>query len=196
VLLRGFAVGFGVVGFELLVPIRLDDLLGDATDTSALFAVLVAAGFAGSAIGAGLAVRVRQRVGSAAKGALLATLAGGLLGAVTGVPLVPVLVVAYVAAYSAAAPARPLLGEILHARVGSAQRATLLSVQSLASMAGAVLGSLALPALADTTSTGLALALGGVVIVLGALPLVGLLAPSSTSVPLNEGASLEPHRAS
>jgi len=174
VLLRFFAVGFGVVGFELLVPIRLDELLGDATDTSALYAVLVTAAFGGSAIGAGLAVRLRQRAGSAARGALLATVAGGLLGVVTGVALLPVLAVGFVGAYLVTGPARPLLGEILHARVASAQRATLLSVQSLAAMAGAVLGSLMLPALADATSTGLALAVGGVVIVLGALPLAGL----------------------
>lgn len=193
VLLRFFAVGFGVVGFELLVPVRLDDLLGDATDTSAVYAVLLTAAFAGSAIGAGLAVPLRRRAGSAAKGALLATIAGGVLGIATGVPLLPALAVGYIGAYLATGPARALLGEIVHARVGSAQRATLLSVQSLAAMVGAVFGSLALPALAAVTSTGLALAAGGAAIVVGALPLVGLRSPSP--VPFTQGASLEPHRA-
>ena len=195
VLLRFFAVGFGVVGFELLVPVRLDDLLGDATDTSAVYAVLLTAAFAGSAIGASQAVRLRGRAQSAAKGALVATIAGGVLGIATGVPLLPVLAVGYIGAYFATGPARPLLGEILHARVGSAQRATLLSVQSLAAMAGAVFGSLALPALADATSTGLALAVGGVVIVVGALPLIGLRSPSFVPAPSPQGTSLEPHRA-
>jgi MFS family permease len=198
VLLRYFAAGLGFVGFELLVPVRLGDLLGDPTETSALYAVFLTVGFAGSAVGAGLAVRLRRRAGSAARGALLASVAGGLLGIVAGVPLWPVLAFGYIGLYIATGPARPLLGEVLHARVGAAQRATLLSVQSLAAMSGAVLGSLALPALADASSTGLALALGGGIISFGALPLAGLFAP--LPVPAHatfpEGASLESHRAS
>jgi predicted MFS family arabinose efflux permease len=171
VLARFALVACGSIAFELIVPIRLSALSADAERAASLYAVLFTAGMLGSALSANLAPIVRERFGGAAGGAMVATAAGGAvacLGAVDGVAPVAV---ALLGGYLLTGPARPLLAEVVHREVAASERATVLSAQSIVLMIGAFLGSLALPALANASSTGVAMLVAGLAIAAGALPL-------------------------
>ena len=79
----------------------------------------------------------------------------------------------YVAFYLFAGVAGPLNNETLHQRVEADQRATLLSVVSLAQMLGGLVSSLLVPALA-AVSFALGWATAGVVVLIGAILLAML----------------------
>jgi sugar phosphate permease len=79
----------------------------------------------------------------------------------------------YVAFYLFAGLAGPLNNETLHQRVEADQRATLLSVVSLAQMSGGLVSSLLVPAIA-AVSFGLGWAVAAVIVLAGAV-LLGML---------------------
>ena len=79
----------------------------------------------------------------------------------------------YVGFYLFAGVAGPLNNETLHQRVEADQRATLLSVVSLAQMSGGLVSNLAVPAIA-AVSFGLGWAVSAAVVLFGAI-LLGLL---------------------
>jgi hypothetical protein len=135
------AVCLGVVlaGVELVSPDRVAQLLGSATTASAVFGVLTAGGFIASGFGAWLSTRLPGRRGQVAALAYL-----GITVVVLGLalPWVGAAAVAYLAVYLALGVQGPVTASLLHARVASGMRSTMLSVESLALQAGGAAASL------------------------------------------------------
>lgn len=150
VLLSVAAVGLAISATELIAPAYFADLIDDPARATALYGALVSAVFVASGLGSAVAPIVARLGRGSMRGAAIASVAGALsyavLGASTGIV---VAAVAYIAVYAALGAADPLRTEQLHHRVTSGERATMLSVESMAGMLGGVLGSLAVPRLVD-----------------------------------------------
>ncbi|MGW7411749.1 MFS transporter [Streptomyces sp. NPDC054863] len=154
VLLSAGAAGAALSTIELLMPGRAAGLTGAAESGAVLFAAIACAGFATSGLGSALAPLAARltRSGERAVLAGLGVSAGGLLllalTARSSGPLSLVLAVGgFILFYLGLGAAGPNENELLHHRVTSEQRATALSVQSLALQLVAALGVLAVGAL-------------------------------------------------
>jgi MFS family permease len=144
-LLVAATTGIALAVLELVTPAWLDQLVGEPESAAAVFAVLVTVGFGADALGAALAPAGRRRLSSpavvsaaATAVALTAVLALTVASLLTGTNALLVAGVAYVVFFIGLGAAGPPLGELLHRRVPSTERTTVLSVQSLAlQMSGA-----------------------------------------------------------
>jgi hypothetical protein len=184
VLVVAAAIGVVISAVEVLSPVRVAELLGGPSDATAAFGVLMTLAFVGGAVGsaaAPAAARLLRTSGTAAAVfcALAAVAAAGLA---TGSAL-PLAGAAFVAFYLLLGGAEPLLAELLHHRVAAAERATVVSVQSLVGQVGGVLGSASLPTLAAGAGFAAAMSVGAVTLLGGALLLVRLAAPVTLSPP-------------
>ncbi|CAA9385074.1 MAG: hypothetical protein AVDCRST_MAG35-77, partial [uncultured Quadrisphaera sp.] len=106
--------------------------------------------------------------------------------AVAGVALAQAVVGAAVALglyYLLSAVAWPLRDQVLHSRVGSAQRATTVSARSFALMLGGITGSLLVPALAGAASLSAGLLLAAAAMLLAAGLSVRLRAHEAVATP-------------
>jgi MFS family permease len=149
-LLVAATTGVALAVLELVTPAWLDRLVGDSERAALGYAVLVTVGFGADALGAAAAPAARRRLSTPAMTSAVAT-AGAVAAAVglaaatllTGLEAVLLAGVAYVGFFVGLGAAGPPLGELLHGQVRSAERATVLSVQSLvlqlAGAAGALL---------------------------------------------------------
>ncbi|MET0741024.1 MAG: MFS transporter [Candidatus Nanopelagicales bacterium] len=169
-MLRMMLMGVTVGAVELLTPLRLAELTGSVDGGSAWFGVLGALGFMGTGVGAILAPRAARSAGSGVRVVVVAAFACAPLAALLAVPVLGVVAAAYVLMYALMGLAGPLIAAILHGRVGAQVRSTVLSVESLALQAGAMLASLGVSAFAQ--AAGLA---WGYAVVAIALALTGLL---------------------
>ncbi|GAA1623848.1 MFS transporter [Georgenia ruanii] len=160
--------GFGMVAFEQLTPVRLLEILGDPDAAAAVVGPASSAAWLASAAGATLVPLLAGRLGFARFAALTrllqaVTVVGiGLFGGVVGV------VTAYLACYVVHGAANPAHMTLLHRQVDGARRATVVSLNSMAAQPAGALGAVALTALADAASVGVAVCLGAVVLVLAA----------------------------
>jgi MFS family permease len=168
------AFGFALSALETVAPVQFATLLGGEDQASGAYGVLVTLAFFGTSLGSAAAPRAAAVVGSGPRTAALVTLlmAIALGGMATGASF---LVVAslYVAFYLFAGLAGPLNNETLHQRVEADQRATLLSVVSLAQMSGGLASNLLIPAIA-AISFGLGWMVAGGVVLAGAILLAML----------------------
>ncbi|MEU1123512.1 MFS transporter [Streptomyces sp. NPDC005899] len=154
VLMTAGAAGTALAAMELLTPGRAAALTGTAEAGAVLFAGLATAGFACSALGSHAAPLVARLAGGGERAVLvsLATSGTGLLllaGTVfsTGAPALTLAAVGYGLVYAGLGAAGPSENDLLHRRVTSAGRATVLSVQSLALQLLAAAGGLLVGAL-------------------------------------------------
>lgn len=163
------AVGLAMIGFETLVPLRLADLLGSEASAAALMGPVAALGWAVFAAGAGLGGVLAARLGTARAAALTHALMGAaVLGLAVAVGPAGV-AVGYLVAYGLFGGTAPLHSALVHREAEAANRATVLS---LCSMAAVGVYSLALPLvglLAGTTSLAWAFALLGTATLVGTL---------------------------
>ncbi|WP_448071668.1 MFS transporter [Georgenia yuyongxinii] len=156
--------GFGMVAFETLTPARLAQIVGDAESAAAIAGPAGAAAWLASAAGAATTPWLGRRLGMARTAALMRVLQGvtvvgiGLLGGVLGV------VTAYLATYVVHGAANPAHLTLLHRQVDGARRATVLSLNSMIAQPAGALGTIALTALADTTSLAAAVVVGAAVL--------------------------------
>lgn len=181
------AVGLVMYVVEVLTPVQLAQLLGNRSDASATYGLLVTAGFLASAGGSSLAPSAARLLGSSARTALVA----GVLAAVpllllAGGKPVGLFVVGYVAVYLLVAVAGPLRNELLHHRVSAEHRSTILSVQSLVLQGAGVVGGLALPRLAEAAGFAWAWIVAAVVVLLGSLFLLRLPVDLPADLPRRE----------
>ncbi|WP_309484545.1 MFS transporter [Streptomyces himalayensis] len=148
VLLTAGAVGSALAAIELFTPGRAAALTGAPESGAVLYASLACAGFVCSAIGSHLGPLTARLAGSGERAVLVSLGAGAsgllLLGATAtstgGLPLV-VAAIGYGLVYLGLGAAGPSEKDLLHRRVASSGRATVLSVQSLAlQLAGALTG--------------------------------------------------------
>ena len=140
------AVCLGVMlsGIELLAPNTFANLLGSPTAASGLYGVLTAAAFGTAAVGAAMSTRLPGRRPAVAAGAYLA---GAGIVLLVGVPVIGVAAAAFLLFYVVIGVQGPVMAGLLHGRVDSAVRSTMMSVESLAMQAGGAFASLVVGAL-------------------------------------------------
>jgi len=160
--------GFGIVAFESFMPIRLSELFDDRDLTASVMGPVTAAAWGVSALGAAavpflvrrwtmtqvsIALRILQGATVVAMG-----LAGGPAG----------LIVGFFATYAVHSAAGAIYETLLHEQVSNRNRATALSLASMAFQSSAAVGAITLGAIASGSSTGSSMVIGGVVLALAA----------------------------
>jgi MFS family permease len=136
------ATGFAISATELLAPSSMASLLGSPERASALYGLLVTASFIATGVGSGLAPEGSRRLGGAMRNTALALVLGAAAySALAAAPDVAVFAGAYLVIYFVLGTVDPLRLEQLHHRFASNQRATMLSIESLAMMGGGALGA-------------------------------------------------------
>lgn len=174
----GAALGAVVMSVETFLPAELRSRWGPE-GVSLVLGVVMAGAFAATAAGQALAVRLattatRLPLARAAQGAVLITVGAGLVAldptgtvqSATGIvpdtaaPAAASIVVGLAAAgawlaYFGLGLANPALAAAFHARVARGERATMLSLRSLAAYAGGVAATLSLGAVAEASGLSL-----------------------------------------
>lgn len=163
---------------ELIAPLRFASLYGSAAEASSPFGLVVALGFAGAAVGAGLSPLMRRLVGGSGPRAISSAFAlTAVATAVFAVADTPyVLAAAYAASYLATGSSWPLRQQLLHTRVTAAQRTTTVSIASLALQFGGLITNQTAPWLFEAGVPGAAF--GTSAVLLAVLALVSIRLPS------------------
>lgn len=160
--------GFGMVTFEVLLPVRLAEVVGDADRAATLLGPVGTTAWLASAGGAALTPLLTRWFGAAPAAALLrigqgATVAGmGLLAGPVGV------IVAFVACYTVHGASNPLHMGLLHRQVDGSYRTSVISLNSMMAFPAAALGGIVLGAVAEATSVSTAMLVGAVVLAVAA----------------------------
>jgi MFS family permease len=143
--LMGYAALLGMLlaGIELISPGTFAVLLGGEDAGSAGYGLLVSAGFGASALGAMLSGRIAGRFRSVPSAAAICTVLAGAAALAVGVPLLGVAGTAYVLVYLLIGVTGPMVAELIHDRVGSSERSTVLSIESLVLQVGGVVSAVA-----------------------------------------------------
>ncbi|BCB85140.1 MFS transporter [Phytohabitans suffuscus] len=173
---RTAAFGLAINTLETLSPLQFADLLGGAERGAAAYGLLAAGAFLGTAAGAASAptlcrIRPAAPLSVAAVCTGLSTVALGVIAlTAAGIGGFGLAAVAYLGAYVLSGPSGPLAEEALHERVSARERATVVSVASLALQLGGLVGALAISRLAASAGyaygwLAAALALAGAVVV-------------------------------
>jgi hypothetical protein len=192
VLLLTAVGGLGLVGCELLGPLRFTELAGGADDGAAVYGVVLALSFAAAAVGAMGTPALRRLLGGSTRTtcAVLSVLGAGAIVLFAGPDLLVVAAVGFALYYVAHGSSWPLLSAVLHTRVTAAHRATAVSAMSLAMALGGIVGNLVVPGLAEATSVEGALLVVSAVLLLGAAACLWL--PHSTRDEAAVTAAAEP----
>ncbi len=178
--LSALGVGATLAGVELLGPLTAAVRLGGEAAAAGPYAVLVTAGFLATAAGSVLAPAATRLLGSPARLVVGATAAAGLALLGLASPLLLVAAAGFVGYYALLGLAGPPSLVLTHDAVGPAERATVLSAQSLARQLAGALTLLTLPLLAERVSFAAAWATLAALGVLAGLALVGVrAAPAS-----------------
>jgi predicted MFS family arabinose efflux permease len=160
--------GFSMVTFETLFPVRLSEVIADATDAAALMGPVSSAAWFTSAAGAAVIGTVSARIGVARSAAALRILQGlaivamGILAGPIGV------VTAYLACYVVHGASNPMHLTLLHRQAEGPNRTTVLSMNSMVSQPAGAIGAIVLAALADGTSVTTAMIIGGLLCAIAA----------------------------
>ncbi len=168
VFVTGVAFGACVTAVELLWQPQLATLLNDQETTGLAFGGLAAASMLAVALGARLSPNASRRVGLPV-GYLAAIAFTAVCIATLGAPASAVgFASLYLLAYLGFGVAEPMHYELLNDAVGPGARATLISAESLATQAGALVANLGVGAFAAAQGAATAWALAGVVLALTA----------------------------
>jgi MFS family permease len=170
VLLLTAVGGVGLVGCELLGPVRFADLAGSRDDGAAVYGIVLAISFASAAVGAMATPALRRllRGSTRVTCALLGALGAGGLVLVAGPDLLVLAAIGFATYYVAHGATWPLLSTVLHTRVPAAVRATAVSAMSLAMALGGLAGNVTVPWLASVLSLEAAFGVVAVVVLAGA----------------------------
>jgi MFS family permease len=157
-----------MIAFETLHPVRLAELVNGEERAGMIIGPVSAASWGLFAVGAHLAGRVSRRIG-VTRTALLARVLNGVFVVAMGLAAGPVgLVTAFLASYTMHGAAGPMHNTLLHRQANAANRATVLSMNSMVAGGAYSVGLLALGPLAEHTSTALAIVVAGAFSILGA----------------------------
>lgn len=178
----GAILGVAVGGVELISPVAFSALLGGPERAGAAYGLLVSLGFAAAALGAAIAPRVAGRFATDRAAATWTGLVAAPLLLLISAPVLGAAGGAYLALYLVLGVNGPVLAGLLHDRVDSGHRSTVLSVESLVMQVGGVTASLVVGGLVATTSTGLGYLVMAVALAVGALLLRGV-TPRPRSLP-------------
>lgn len=160
--------GFGMVSFETLMPVRLAELLADRDLAAATMGPVVALGWGVSALGAAALPLLTRRWGLVPISVALRLVQGATVIAMGLAWGAAGLIVGYLATYAVHMAAGVAYESLLHRQVDGPHRATVLSLASMAMQPAGSLGAVVLGAIATGASTGLAIAVGGIVLALAA----------------------------
>jgi MFS family permease len=166
-LLATVLLGLGIVSVEFFYQPLFRGMVEDAESATRLFGVLGFGLAMGAAAGSGAAGIVPEggvfrpgRVGAVS----LVAMAVGIVGlSLSGSVLVGA--VFFITIYTISGFAHPFSQQILHDNVGSSERATMVSAQSLSAQAGALVTSLGLAQVAARADISLALWIGAAALV-------------------------------
>lgn len=160
--------GFGMIAFEQLTPVRVLEIVGDPGAAAAVVGPASSAAWLAASAGAALVPLLGSRLGLARLAALTRVLQAvtvvgiGLFGGVVGV------VTAYLACYVVHGAAGPAHMTLLHRQVDGSQRATVVSLNSMAAQPAGAVGAVVLTALADAASVTVAMVVAAGVLALAA----------------------------
>ena len=158
-----------MIAFETFTQVRLAELVGSERRAGALVGPVSAVSWGLFAVGAALAGPASRRIGVAWT-ALLARVLNGVFVLLMGLAAGPVgLIAAFLVAYTLHGTAGPMHNTLLHRQAGPANRATVLSMNSMVAGGSASLGLLVLGPLAESTSTATAIIVAGTFSILGAV---------------------------
>lgn len=167
---------FGVVlaAVELLAPLQIAQGLGGDQRAVGVFAVVTACGGFAMAAGSAAAPPLSRVLGSVRHTVVAAVALTAIAVVALGTPLLALSAAGYILVYLALGAPEPLLDTLTHRAATTAERATVLSVQSLALRVCGSLGALAAGLLATAVTPTAVPALLVVVLALGALTALGL----------------------
>jgi MFS family permease len=160
--------GFGMVAFEVLMPIRLSEVTGSSGDAAALMGPAGAGAWAAAAAGATIAGLAARRFSTALTAAAFRVIQGITVAAMAVFAGPVGIVAAYLATYAVHGGSNPLHHSLLHQQVTGEHRTTVLSLNSMVAQPAGAAGLVVLTALADGTSVRLAIVCGAVVLALAA----------------------------
>ncbi len=131
--LMGYAALLGVLlsGVELISPGTFVGLLGGEDKGAAAYGILVSAGFGASALGAMMSPSITRRFGSVPTAAAAITVVAAAAVLTIAVPVFGLAGAGYVLLYLLIGVTGPMLAQLLHDRVASSERSTMLSIESL-----------------------------------------------------------------
>ncbi|AIY01097.1 hypothetical protein ART_1498 [Arthrobacter sp. PAMC 25486] len=156
-------LGFGVVGLEQFMPIRLSELLGNPDMAGVVMGPVSAAAWGISAIGAA-AVPLLLRRWSMPAVSIALVIGEGAMVVVMGLAAGPAgLILAFFCTYAVHTAFGAIYETMLHGQVSSSHRATVLSLSSMVFQPAGSLGALVLGLIATGVSSGMALVVAGVV---------------------------------
>jgi len=161
--------GAGMLGVELFAGPRLSELVGGAAEGAALLGITAAIAWSVAAIGAGFTSRIVTLAGSPARAGFAMRIAQGLAVAIAAVAGGPAgLITAYLGFYLVHGAANAVHYGMVHRLVGSEQRATILSISSLAARLGGILAGLGVGWLATVAGLPAAFAASAVLLAVAA----------------------------
>lgn len=159
----------GMITFESLMPLRLEEMLGSSQQAGALVGPVSAAGWALFAAGSWLAGVTSARIG-VARAAVLGRTLNAVGAVVMGLVAGPVaLVVAYLFTYSMHGMNGPPHYALLHREAQASNRSTVLSINSMMAFLAFAVAAPLVGALADRASIATAMVTAGAVSLLGAV---------------------------
>jgi hypothetical protein len=191
------ACGLALNVIELLTPGRLAALSGGAASGAAGYAVVAAVGFGASAAGSAVAPLVGRAVRAASALAAVGVLTAGAgvlalaaTAPLTGTAGLVTAGAAYALMFAGLGLMNPAQSELLNARARATERATVISVDSLALQLAGIIGALTLVPMAGNTGPAAAWYIAGGVLVaatlaylaIGRLGLLRLPRPAGTGV--------------
>jgi hypothetical protein len=185
--LRRIAILCGVFGVvlatvELLTPLWISKLLDSDSGTVGVYAIFTALGGFAMATGQAAAPALSRSLGSYRRVVVWALITTGAAIALLSVPAFLSVALGYLAVYFALGTPEPLLDDLTHRAATSGERATVLSVQSLAMRLCGSAGAFTAGRIASGLSTAWAWGLVIGVVALGLLATSSLTKPATASV--------------
>ena len=162
------AWSIGMIAFESLLPLRLEEFLGSSREAGATMGPVAALGWAIFSLGTFLAGVASRRLG-VARAAMLGRLLNGAGAVIMGLALGPAsLIAAYFFTYAAHGLNGPPHSALLHREAVASNRSTVLSMNSMMAFLAFGVGAPLAGLLADSASIAVAM------IVVGAISLLGV----------------------
>ncbi|MEU7907305.1 MFS transporter [Actinoplanes sp. NPDC049118] len=160
--------GFGMIGFESLMPVRLAEVVGDTGRASALMGPVGSLAWLASALGAALVPLLARRIGAPWTGFTLRIVQGLTLVGMALFAGAAGVIAAYLICYTVHGAANPVHNGLLHRQVEGPYRASLLSLNSMVCQPAGALGLVALTAIASAASLQVSLLVSAVVLAVAA----------------------------
>jgi predicted MFS family arabinose efflux permease len=161
--------GFGMVAFESLFPVRLEEIVSGADRAASILGPTSSVAWLAFAAGSAMVPRLARRMGMARTAALMRVLQGMTVAVMAWAAGVVGAVTAYIVTYAVHGASGPSHMTLIHRQVEGPLRATVLSLNSMAAQPAGAIGLLVLTAVADTVSVTAAIYLGAAVLAMGSL---------------------------